>query len=144
MLFISLKEGMHIRQHLSLHVPQPRQDDVTQTKTGTFVLTQSTSILPSSLAPMKDLASSRGLEGRKTSTELTATWGGLPGDEPQHDWDWGAQWFHLWSPFIFELFVYDFSFKNEMKGEVKKKKKTLVPVPRDTTTLSFLVSFSRP
>lgn len=43
------------------------------------VLTQSTSILPSSFAPMMLLASSRGLEGRKTSTELTSTWGGLPG-----------------------------------------------------------------
>lgn len=48
------------------------------------VLTQSTSILPSSLAPTKLLASSRGLEGRKTSTELTTTWGGLPVDTQEH------------------------------------------------------------
>lgn len=42
------------------------------------VLTQSTTILPSSLAPNTVFASSQGLEGRKTSTELTGTCGGFP------------------------------------------------------------------
>lgn len=42
------------------------------------VLTQSTTILPSSLAPNMVFASSQGLEGRKTSTELTGTCGGFP------------------------------------------------------------------
>lgn len=43
-----------------------------------LILTQSTTSLPSSLAPQTVLASSQGLEGRKTSTELTGTFGALP------------------------------------------------------------------
>lgn len=42
------------------------------------VLTQSTTILPSSLAPKTVFANSQGFEGRKTSTELTGTCGGFP------------------------------------------------------------------
>lgn len=38
-----------------------------------FQLTQSTTILPSSLAPKTVLASSQGLLGRKTSTQVTGT-----------------------------------------------------------------------
>ena len=42
------------------------------------ILTQSTSILPSSLAPKTVLASSQGLLGRNTSTQVTGTCGDLP------------------------------------------------------------------
>lgn len=42
------------------------------------LLTQSTTILPSSLAPKTVLASSQGLLGRKTSTQVTGTCGDLP------------------------------------------------------------------
>lgn len=77
---------MHLRQQSAWLPAQAGRcaPSETQIKAGTFALTQSTSILPSSLAPTKDLASSRGLEGRKTSTELTATWGGFPGEEAEH------------------------------------------------------------
>lgn len=54
-------------------------------------LTQSTNILPSSLAPTNDLASSRGLEGRKTSTEVTTSCGGLPGKTQHHQLPQNAQ-----------------------------------------------------
>lgn len=68
---------------LKQSIKSPRDLDLT-TKPSVAGLTQSTSILPSSFAPTKLLASSRGLEGRKTSTELTTTWGGLPGDAKEH------------------------------------------------------------
>lgn len=68
---------------LKRSIKSPRVLDLT-TKSSVAGLTQSTSILPSSFAPTKLLASSRGLEGRKTSTELTTTWGGLPGDAKEH------------------------------------------------------------
>lgn len=42
------------------------------------ILTQSTTILPSSFAPNTVLASSQGLLGRKTSTQVTGTCGDLP------------------------------------------------------------------
>lgn len=59
-------------------IPTSQEESTLKVTRFTCKLTQSTSILPSSLTPTKVLASSSGFEGLNTSTELTATWGGLP------------------------------------------------------------------
>ncbi|TNN28666.1 hypothetical protein EYF80_061186 [Liparis tanakae] len=84
---VQLRLPQHVHQHRVAHLVQHhllRQLGAQSAGVrgqGTGVRGQdtgSTSILPSSLAPTRLLASSRGLEGRNTSTELTATWGGRP------------------------------------------------------------------